>query len=177
MSTALAAELERLAEALAAPESGAPDISMTSIGEKVAKSIGVLPDEVAILALSTKSKQLHFLFPEKLAKVGAVPLSSTTSLAARTMREGRPETVNNFTAMRHAYVFEGVKMEGRSPGDMIQKIISAPIQSGGRPIGVIQVSRKGPNIRKAGPDFTQADVNNIMALSPALAKLLPYFPV
>jgi GAF domain-containing protein len=177
MSTTLAAELERLAEMLAAHESGAPEISMTTIAEKIAKSLGVEPDEVAILALAQKSRQLHFLFPEKLTKVGAVPLSSTTSLAARTMREGRAEVVNNFTTVRHAYVFEGVRIEGRSTADMIQKIISAPIQAGDKAVGVIQVSRKGPNIRKAGPDFTQADVNKVMALSVALGKLIQHFPV
>jgi GAF domain-containing protein len=177
MSTTLAAELERLAEVLAAHESGAPEISMRTIAEKVAKEIGVQADEVAILALAAKSRQLHFLFPEKLTKVGALPLSSTTSLAARTMREGRAEMVNNFTTVRHAYVFEGVRLEGRSTADMIQKIISAPIKAGGKAVGVIQVSRKAANLKKAGPDFTQTDVNNVMALSSALGKLIQHFPV
>lgn len=177
MTTTLAAELERLAEVLDAHEDGAPEVSMTTIGEKVAKSLGVQPDEIAILALSAHSRQLHFLFPEKLKNVGALPLSSNSSLAVRTIRDGRAEVINNFTNVRHAYVFEGVPLEGRYSGDIIQKIISAPILAGNKAIGVIQVSRKATNVRQAGPDFTQADLKNVMALTRALGRLIQHFPV
>ncbi len=177
MTTTLAAELERLAEVLDAQEEGAPEVSMTAIGEKVAKSLRVQPDEVAILALSGHSRQLQFLFPERLKNVGAIPLSSTSALVARTMREGRAEVVNNFTTVRHAYVFEGVPLRGRDSPDMIQKIISAPILAGNKAIGVIQVCRKAPNARQAGPDFTQADLATVVELSRALGKLIPHFPV
>src|SRR5258707_11044572 len=50
-------------------------------------------------------------------------------------------------------VFEGVKLAAES-AELIQKIISAPILSGDRVVGVIQISRKGANSKAAGPDFT-----------------------
>lgn len=177
MTTTLTTELERLAEVLDAREEGAPEISMTTIGEKVAACLGVQPDEVAILALSSRSRQLLFLFPEKLKKVGALPLSSNSSLAVRTVREGRAEVVNNFTNVRHAYVFEGVPLAGRNPADIIQKIISAPILTGNKAIGVIQVSRKAAKVKQAGPDFTAADLSKVVALSRALGRLIQHFPV
>ncbi len=92
-----------------------------------------------------------FLFPEALRNVGFIPLTSNSALAARTVRESRPEINNSFAASRHATVFEGVKTSGVDAGEAIQKIISAPILSGDKVIGVIQISRKGPNVATPAP--------------------------
>src|SRR5882762_10606826 len=90
MSTSLVMELERLAEA-------------------IAKNLGVQTDEVAILGVSTRWRHLHFLVPQTLKNVGFIPMSSPSALAARTARDSRAEINNNFSAVRHATVFEGVK--------------------------------------------------------------------
>ena len=112
MSTTLnlVSELDRIATALTAEEGAPSQISLSQVAEKIAKSLGVRTDEVAILAVSTRWKHLHFLVPETLKKVGFIPLSSNSALAARTARDSRPEIDNNFTAARHATVFEGVKI-------------------------------------------------------------------
>ena len=125
----------------------------------------------AIMALSTRWKHLHFLAPAELKDVGYIPLSSNSALAARTARESRPEIVNNFAAVRHASVFEGVKI-GTQSAEAIQKIISAPILADGRVVGIIQVSRKGPNATNAGPDFTANELGKVLALCKPLGKLL-----
>jgi len=149
-----------------------PDASaLRSLAKTVAKLFGVDMDEVAILGLSAKHKNLAFVIPEKLASVGSIPLSSATALAARTARERRPEIVNNFSTARHATVFEGVPM-GRDPGEMIQKIMSAPIVEGPRVRGVVQISRKGRSPGDAGPDFTQKDLAALNSLSPFLCRFL-----
>jgi len=111
MSTTLSlvSEMERIATALSTEQGDASQISLTSVAEKIAKNIGVRNDEVAILAVSTRWRHLYFLVPEALKKVGFVPLSSNSALAARTARDSRPEIENNFSAARHATVFEGVK--------------------------------------------------------------------
>jgi hypothetical protein len=106
-----------------------------------------------------------------LKNMGYIPLSSNSALAARTARESRPEIVNNFAAVRHASVFEGVKI-GNESAEAIQKIISAPIPSDGRVVGIIQISRKGPTSTSAGPDFTTDELEKVVALCKPLGKLL-----
>jgi hypothetical protein len=110
--------------------------------------------------------------PEALKNVGFIPLSSNSALAARTARDSRPEIDNNFTLARHATVFEGVKINSEETPESIQKMVSAPILSEGKVIGVIQISRKGSSAANAGPDFTAGDLGKILALCKPLGKLL-----
>ena len=173
MSTTLhlVSELERIAGALDTEDAGAPQLSLPAIAEKIARIVGVRKEEVAILAVSTRWKHLHFLVPEALKNVGFIPLNSTWSLAAKTVRESRPEIDNNFSSTRHPLVFEGIKINGETP-EIIQKLISAPILIDGKVIGVIQISRKGKNATSVGPDFTSDDLGNLLALCKPLGKLL-----
>ncbi len=106
----LVTELERLAKALSSDGAASTKLSLQSVAERIAKSLGVKSDEVAIMGLSTRWKHLYFLAPEALQQVGYIPLSSNSALAARTARESRPEINNKFAAVRHASVFEGVKV-------------------------------------------------------------------
>jgi len=151
--------------------SGNQQLSIQTLAERIANDLAVKPDEVAILALSEKSKSLNFLVPEGLRNVGTIPLSSTSALAARTAREIRPDIQNNFSTVRHATVFEGVKAETLQTS-AIQKIISAPILFEGKVIGVIQISRKAASVREAGPDFTQDDLGRVLAICKSLGKLI-----
>jgi len=167
----LVAELERLATSLGTTSPESSEVSLPSIAERIAKSLNVKTDEVALLAVSTRWRHLHFLVPEALKNVGFIPLSSNSALAARTARDSRPEIVNNFSSVRHATVFEGVK-HLTSSGESIQKIISAPILRDGKVIGVIQVSRKGTNGMTAGPDFSSEDLGKVLALCKPLGILL-----
>jgi hypothetical protein len=167
----LVTELERLADALEGNASEPAQLSFGSLAERIAKALSVRTDEVAILGVSNRWRHLHFLVPEALKNVGFVPLSSKTALAARTTRENRPEIINDFTSVKHASVFEGVKF-GADGGETIQKIISAPILSEQRVIGVIQISRKGASAKVAGPDFTSDDLGRVLALCKPLSKLI-----
>lgn len=167
----LVSEMERIATLVSSEEGGSVNISLSTVAEKIARSLGVKIDEVAILAISNRWRHLHFLVPEALKNVGFVPLSSNSALAARTAREGRPEIDNNFAGARHATIFESIKTSG-GEAEAIQKIISAPILLDGKVIGVIQVSRKGATPHAAGPDFTAEDLGNILALCKPLGKML-----
>ncbi len=171
MATSLVSELERLAETLQADAASAAQISLPSLGERIAKYMGVKVDEVAILGVSTRWRHLHFLVPEVLKNVGFIPLSSNSALAARTARESRPEINNSFAAVRHASVFEGVKA-ATSTGESIQKIVSAPILCEGKVVGVMQISRKGASAATAGPDFSAEDLGKVLALCGPLGKLV-----
>ena len=86
----LVTELERLASALSSDGGASTKLSLQSVAERIAKLLGVKPDEVAIMGLSTRWKHLYFLAPEALHQVGYIPLSSNSALAARTARESRP---------------------------------------------------------------------------------------
>jgi hypothetical protein len=144
---------------------------LAKMAQVLGKMFSVAPDEVAILALNPISKSLKFVIPEKLAVVGTIPLTSTNALAARTARERKAEIVNNFSVSRHATVFEGVPL-GRRQGEMIQRIMSAPILDETKVMGVVQISRKGQSAAAAGPDFTQKDLRALTSLSPTLELFL-----
>ena len=171
MSTLLASELERLAEALESESLATTEIPMAAMAEKIAKNLGVKADEVAILGVSTRWRHLHFMVPQALKNVGFIPLSSTSALAARTVRDNRPEINNNFSSVRHATVFEGVKA-ATTTGETIQKIISAPIVYDEKVVGVIQISRKSPTAADAGPDFASDDLAKVMTLCRPLGRLV-----
>jgi hypothetical protein len=169
----LASELERIANAIESDATSTPELSLSGIAEKIAKNLGVKVEEVALMGVSTRWRHLHFLVPESLKQVGFIPLSSTSAVAARTARESRPDIINNFSGVRHATVFEGVKISGET-SEIIQKMISAPILSGDKVVGVIQISRKGPNPAHAGPDFSADDLGKVLALCKPLGKLLQH---
>lgn len=173
MSATLVSELERLANTLTGEQAPETEVPLAAIGEKIAGCLGVKTDEVAILGVSRRWKHLHFLMPLALKNMGSIPLSSTSALAARTVRDNRAEINNTFVGARHASVFEGVKAETIS-GEAIQKIISAPISNGGRVVGVMQVSRKGGTPAAAGPDFTAAELGQVLALCRPLGRLVEH---
>lgn len=170
----LVMELERLADAVGGGETtDTPQVSFASVAERIAKNLAVRTDEVAILGISNRWRHLYFIVPEALKNVGFIPLSSKSALAARTTRDSRPEIINDFAGVKHASVFEGVKTTTEN-AELIQKIISAPILAADRAVGVIQISRKGPNNKSAGPDFTAEDLGKVLALCNPLGKLLQH---
>lgn len=175
MSISLVAELESLASHLDSGDHGNHELSLPTLAEKIAKHLNVKSDEVAILAVSEKGRNLYFLVPEALRNIGQIPLSSTSALAARTVRDKRPEIVNNFNSVRHASVFEGVKGESLD-ATAIQRIISAPIPSEGKVIGVIQISRKGASATESGPEFNSADLGKLTAICKPLGQLIKHVP-
>jgi GAF domain-containing protein len=84
---------------------------------------------------------------------------SIPALAARTVRDSRPEIVNNLAAVRHASVFEGIRDESLNVS-AIQRIISAPILAEGKVIGVIQISRKQPRLQKPARNLFRTSWEN-----------------
>src|SRR5215831_18378179 len=82
-----------------------------------------------------------------------------------------PEINNNFSAVRHAAVFEGVKT-ATATGESIQKIISAPISFEEKVVGVMQISRKGGSLVSEGPDFTPEELGRVLAICKPLGKLV-----
>jgi hypothetical protein len=175
MAETLVTDLEHLVESLENGGKSESPLSLTGLAERIALELAVQKDEVAIFSVSARWRSLQFLVPEKLSHIGSIPLSNPTSLAARTARDSRPEIVNDFTSMRHASFFEVVPLAGRETAEVIQKIISAPILSGKKVVGVMQVCRKGRTKKTSGPDFTAADLGKILAVCRPLGKLLHHY--
>jgi GAF domain-containing protein len=168
---ATASELNRLVNRWIEQPSEIDSASLAAFCDKLAAIFSVKPDEVAILAVAGDGKHLRFLVPEKLKAVGTIPINSAHALVARTARERRPDLLNQFAGSRHASVFEGVPL-GRREGEMIQKIMSVPIISSERVIGVVQISRKGRTQREAGPDFSSGDLRTLQSLTGTLAQFI-----
>lgn len=140
--------------------------------EVISGIFGVTEHEVAILGVTGDGRFLKFLAPQALRAVGQIPLSSGNALAVRTMREMRPEVINHFYAVPHASVFEGVPVSEKERGEPIQKIMSSPVMSSGKAIGVVQVSRKGKSTNEAGADFTTQQLQTLKTISDVLAPCL-----
>src|SRR3989338_5550283 len=147
------------------------DEDLSKIAQELAKLFAVKQDEVALLQLTHEGAILSFLYPLKLRKVGSIPMSTTNSLAVRTVREKRPEMINNFPAQKHPTVFESVALdESKKERNPIQKIMSVPLLVDGKAVGAVQVSRKGKSPTTAGSDFTIRDLTALVTTASVLAK-------
>ena len=144
---------------------------------KLAKALRVRPTEVALLRLD--KGLLRFLFPDALKTAGAIPVSSSSSVAAHTAIAKKVELYNGFTKVKHASIFEAVRLD--KPEDKetitapehspIQKLMSAPVlNEQGKVLGVIQISRKGSDLRSAGPDFTLDDLQQLEKVAQIVAN-------
>ena len=142
----------------------------------LAKLFAVRPKEVAMLRLDRSL--LNFLYPAELKIAGAIPVSSSTAIAAHTATTKKFEIFNNFTKVNHARIFESVKMGESEEKEIveetasgIQKLMSAPILNPqGKVLGVIQICRKGFSTSSAGPDFTDSDLKQLKLASEIAAK-------
>jgi len=120
---------------------------------------------------------LKFVLPEELKTAGAIPVSSSSAIAARTASTKKAEVFNNFAKIKHARVFESVKLI--SPEDVekqeqsqIQKLMSVPVLNSEREVlGVIQVCRKSFDLGSAGPDFTAGDLERLATAAGVAAEM------
>jgi hypothetical protein len=159
-------------------KAGAPpsDQDWNRLAAQISNGFKARKEEVAILRLSPDSKILNFIFPIKLSFVGAIPISTTHSLAAKTIREKRGEFVNNFANYKHATVFEAVDLSEGQRAIPIQKIMSSPMMVDGKIVGVLQVSRKAHSGDPSGPDFTHADLAQLSSVGSVLGKYVSELP-
>jgi hypothetical protein len=146
-------ELEKLVNQQPTPDRAAA---------KLAKLLKVQRTEVALLRV--QDGMLKFIYPAELRTAGAIPVSSS-AVAARTVTTCTPLLSNSFARINHVRHFESIRLEDGSQSEAaapapIQKLISVPVQRAkDEPVlGVIQISRKGLDVRLAGPDFTNEEL-------------------
>jgi hypothetical protein len=149
------------------------DVTPRQVCGVLAKMFQVQQTEVAILRLNRGL--LNFIYPDELRTAGSIPVSST-SIAAHTAISKKPEIFNNFARVKHASIFESVKLgisEGVDTSEPlpIQKLMSAPvIDENSRVLGVIQISRKGSEASYAGADFSREDLHELEMAAGILAS-------
>jgi len=148
------------------------DVTPRQVCGVLAKMFEVQQTEVAILRL--ERGLLHFVFPDELRTAGSIPISSS-SVAAHTAISKKPEIFNNFARVKHASIFEAVKLGASEGVDTseplpIQKLMSAPVvDENARVLGVIQISRKGSEATFAGADFSREDLHELEMAAGILA--------
>src|SRR5438309_10536015 len=79
---------------------------------ELSKTFRVRSSEVVLLRL--EGGMLKFLFPEELKTAGAIPLSGSSAIAAHTAISKMLELFNNFPRVKHASIFETVKLNHHS---------------------------------------------------------------
>ncbi len=142
---------------------------LNRLAVQIGAAFGARKDEVAILFFY--QDMLSFVYPVKFAHMGAIPISSSRSLAVKTVRDRHGEIVNNFSTYKHPTVFEGLSPSEGAKAAPIQKIMSVPMIAEGKVTGVIQVSRKGTPGDPLGPDFTPQNLTDLTTAGAILAKV------
>jgi hypothetical protein len=144
------------------------------VSAKLAHILNVSRNEVAMLRVEKGS--LRFVFPPELRAAGVIPMSSS-AVAARTVSTGTSLLSNSFARVKHASLFESVKLgaadnHASSEQMPIQKIMSVPVsRSEGPVIGAVQISRKGLDSSLAGTDFTTEDLKRLEQAAVILARM------
>lgn len=139
------------------------------------KLFGVRPTEVALMRL--EKGLLNFVYPVELKTAGSIPVSSSSAVAAHTASTKKTELHNAFVKVKHASIFESVKLNSsddveRAGQNAIQKLMSAPILDEQRKVlGVVQVCHKGFDAATAGPDFSQDDLQQLEVAAKVLSTL------
>ena len=149
-------------------QAGTPDECCVELG----KIFGVRPNEVALLRL--ENGLLKFLCPFELTTAGAIPISSSTAVAAHTVVTRKTELFNNFTRVKHASIFESIKPASEKGEELhpatIHKLMTAPIlDKASQVLGVVQICHKGFDLVSAGPDFTLDDLQQLELAAKALS--------
>ena len=148
------------------------DVTPRQVCGVLAKMFQVQQTEVALLRLDRGL--LQFVYPDELRTAGSIPISSS-SIAAHTAISKKSEIFNNFARVKHASIFETVKLgtsEGVDTSEPlpIQKLMSAPVvDENHRVLGVIQISRKGSEATFAGADFSREDLHELELAAGILA--------
>jgi hypothetical protein len=145
-----------------------------ALASAVSKALALRPDELAILILTRDRSLLEFVYPFELAEGGAnrFPLS-VRSLAGRVAQTARSLLTNAAHDLPHLDFYERIRIKEEKPR-RIQKLLAVGVKGPeGKVRAVIEASRRGDALVKAGPDFRPEDQQCLERLvataAPALA--------
>ncbi|MDH4101114.1 MAG: GAF domain-containing protein [Nitrospirota bacterium] len=151
-------------------DGGKADKALEIMGSYLQERFQVAYDEVALFRL-VNNDYLCFVIPRELATKGTIPVNASQSIAAKTVTSMKATCFNDFQAQRHITFFEGIKFKEDIKG-LIQRMLCAPLIAGENTIGVVQISRKGPDLSQCGPPFGQADLEALAQFCQTASKYL-----
>ncbi|MCI0470900.1 MAG: hypothetical protein L0Y73_04520 [Candidatus Aminicenantes bacterium] len=137
------------------------------------ENFGLQDEEVAIFLTNNEKTILSFAYPGYLVDAGMIPVGSTEATAASIYRRGIGVIENNFQQQKHLSIFEII----RTPDNKIKplwKMMGTLIAAEGEKIGVIEISRRAESNAEAGDDFSEEDLQFLMA---TITKLAPYIRI
>ena len=147
------------------------------LGLELAKTFSVHPDEVGIMKV--EGANLVFVYPARFHNMGSIPVNTTGAVAAVCANTKRAQVINAFAQHKHVSLFESIDLSGKGHvvGEKhevhsIQKLICAPVVGSNGSVGVIEICRKGISAATAGPDFSPADLQRLVAIA---GSLVPCF--
>ena len=108
-----------------------------------------------VLTNGIDNKLLEFVYPTKL-KGNMVPIN-TRSLLGRAFLSKRNYISNNLKKEKNFLALNYLMDMGLSP---VQKVVTYPVEFGGRIIAVLEVVRRGDSLTEA-PDFGEEDLQRI----------------
>ena len=97
--------------------------SSENVCQKLARILFVRRSEVALLRLEKGS--LRFIFPVELRSAGVLPLMGS-AVAARTAATRTPLLSNSFMRVKHASLFEAVRLSGEEEDKSICLLYTSP---------------------------------------------------
>ena len=162
-------------------EKGASQAGLESgakvLAQAISEALGVKPEEVAILVLTSTEQSLKFVWPRALSQgSGVFPANHKSAVASGVLATMKGRVDNRLAESKHLKFYESVKWMECS-GLPIQKMVALPMVAGERAVGVLEVSRKGRTPEEAGPNFTSQDAQVLVGLcttcAPLLAQLIP----
>lgn len=134
------------------------------------ETMHLLDEEIAIFLTNDEKTILSFAYPQYLIDAGMIPIGSTEATAASIYRRGIGVIENNFQQQKHLSIFEII----RTPDGKLKplwKMMGTLIAAEGEKIGVVEISRRGENQLESGADFTEEDLQFLMA---TITKIAPY---
>lgn len=134
-------------------------------------AFGAGKDEVALFSFDKSREVLVFIWPKSLNTIGSIPLNAHRCLVSKTAVEQKGGLDNRFSSTPHLHMFEHFLSE-KDKRIPIQKIMSAPILSGGILKGVVQIARKGQDRESSGADFNNSDLEFLSATTELFAGYL-----
>jgi len=144
--------------------------TIQEIADFYKENLKLLDEEIAIFLTNNEKTILSFAYPRYLIDAGMIPVGSTEATAASIYRRGIGVIENNFQQQKHLSIFEII----RTPDGKLKplwKMMGTLIAAEGEKIGVVEISRRGENQLESGEDFSEEDLQFLMA---TVTKFAPY---
>ncbi|MFQ5787641.1 MAG: GAF domain-containing protein [Thermodesulfobacteriota bacterium] len=125
------------------------------LDSQVSKALNLSPGCLFVLADGVGGKLFEFVYPKKL-RGNMIPVN-TNSILGRAVISRRSYITNNLKKEKNLVALNFLIGMGLEPA---QKVLTFPIEFGGKIIAVLELVRRGDNLTEA-PDFGEEDITRL----------------